>query len=324
GVLDLSSLSRVWKSRTCDPILKDSSGNVMGIHDFFCLPEWIGLEVQEEIHHDMRPTLKRLPFYCTPLAAGNVAIPLLLRTLRSLSVLNQQQPIALEVLLGPLCLMTTRHDEKSEDDDDTCYEIPIITPIHSAATILAGGNQGGGFAPSVPEGPSNRDSRGKAIMDDVVDTPIRSAGHSQAFTGPTPDGVVAGSYKVSREDWEGPHQPTLSILTKEMFKDPNVYKTVVDQFHTLGEMVRIESLTDERLAGKISVLYFLMMSHGGICSIRQFQVTGLNDKVTDSDVAFVKAKAKGREWKKKIKSLPKTLNQFTADAARLASDLNQA
>ncbi|GKA54770.1 hypothetical protein Tco_0753719 [Tanacetum coccineum] len=164
GVLDLSSLSRVWKSRTCDPILKDSSGNVMGIHDFFCLPEWIGLEVQEEIHHDMKPTLKRLPFYCIPPAAGNVAIP----------------------APTPEDLADATPNSKSEDDDDACYEILIITPIHSAATILTGGNQSGGSASSVPEGPSNRDSQGKAITDDAVNTPIRSVGRSQAFTGPTP------------------------------------------------------------------------------------------------------------------------------------------
>nr|GEY11921.1 retrotransposon protein, putative, unclassified [Tanacetum cinerariifolium] len=137
-------------------------------------------------------------------------------------------------------------DEESEYDDDACYEIPIITPIHSAATIPAGGNQGGGSTPSVAEGPSNR---GKAVMDDVVDTSIRSVGHSQAFTSSTPvsrdligdaidrdffpfppdpyyarypeDSVDVGSYEVSREEWEGPHQPTLSILTKEMFKDPD-------------------------------------------------------------------------------------------------------
>ncbi|GJX32947.1 hypothetical protein Tco_0242802, partial [Tanacetum coccineum] len=41
------------------------------------------------------------------------------------------------------------------------------------------------------------------------------------------------------------------------------------------------------------------------------QVTDLNDKVTASDAAFVKAKAKGKERKKKIKSLSKSLDQFT-------------
>nr|GEV85472.1 hypothetical protein [Tanacetum cinerariifolium] len=59
-----------------------------------------------------------------------------------------------------------------------------------------------------------------------------------------------------------PHQPTLSILTKEVFKDPNVCNIVVDQFPTLREMIQIEALTDDCLAGKMSVLHCLMMSHG--------------------------------------------------------------
>ncbi|GKA52247.1 hypothetical protein Tco_0745443 [Tanacetum coccineum] len=61
GVLVLSGLSRVWKSRTRDPVLRGFDGNVIGIHDFLCLPEWTGTEVQEEPHHDMRPTMQRLP-----------------------------------------------------------------------------------------------------------------------------------------------------------------------------------------------------------------------------------------------------------------------
>ncbi|GJY91914.1 hypothetical protein Tco_0507696, partial [Tanacetum coccineum] len=42
---------RVWKSRTYDLVLRGADGNVMGIHDFLCLPEWTGAEVQEEPHH---------------------------------------------------------------------------------------------------------------------------------------------------------------------------------------------------------------------------------------------------------------------------------
>ncbi|GKB69817.1 hypothetical protein Tco_0931229, partial [Tanacetum coccineum] len=48
GFLVLSGLIRVWKSQTCDSILR-----VMGIYDFLCLPEWTGDEVQEEPHHDI-------------------------------------------------------------------------------------------------------------------------------------------------------------------------------------------------------------------------------------------------------------------------------
>ncbi|GJU21751.1 hypothetical protein Tco_1155093 [Tanacetum coccineum] len=71
-----------------------------------------------------------------------------------------------------------------------------------------------------------------------------------------------------------------------MFKDPRVCKTVVDQFPTPRGMVRIEALSDERLAGKMSVLHCQMMSHEG-----ELLVIDLNDKFTASDDAFIKTKA---------------------------------
>ncbi|GJU49734.1 hypothetical protein Tco_1219289 [Tanacetum coccineum] len=52
-----------------------ADGNVMGIHDFLCLPEWTGVEVQEEPYLDVRPTLQRLLFYCTPPATADAVIP---------------------------------------------------------------------------------------------------------------------------------------------------------------------------------------------------------------------------------------------------------
>ncbi|GJX58062.1 hypothetical protein Tco_0289452, partial [Tanacetum coccineum] len=257
---------------------------VIDIHDFLCLYEWTGSKVHKEVHYDVRPTLQRFPFYYTPPAATNAAIPV--PTPKDLATATPSSKVLAKA---------------DEDDEDACYEIPNITPIHSTATIPTGGNQSGGFVPFAVEGPSNR---GKAIMSDVVDTPSKSATYPE-------DGVVAGSYKVSREEWDGPHQPTLNILMKEVFKDPNVFKTMVDQFPTTEEMVWNEALTDDHLAGKMSFLHCLMMSYGGEL-LAQYkdsqaydlkkQVTGLNDKVTDYDAAFVKAKAKGKEQKKKIKS----------------------
>ncbi|GJZ57745.1 hypothetical protein Tco_0613239 [Tanacetum coccineum] len=54
------------------------------------------------------------------------------------------------------------------------------------------------------------------------------------------------------------------------------------------------------------------------------KVTNLNDKLSSSDAAFVKAKTKGKDQKKMIKSLSKNLNQLTAKVARLSAALNQA
>nr|GEX43163.1 DNA repair protein RAD4 [Tanacetum cinerariifolium] len=56
GVLVLSGLSRVWKSYFYDLVLRGADGNVIGIHDFLCLPKWTGAEVQKEPHLDARST----------------------------------------------------------------------------------------------------------------------------------------------------------------------------------------------------------------------------------------------------------------------------
>ncbi|GKC95182.1 hypothetical protein Tco_1160624 [Tanacetum coccineum] len=255
-------------------------------------------------------------------------------------------------------------EEIDDDDDDACVEIPLITPIHSYATIPTGRNQGGGSAPPFAEGPS---TQGKAVMSDVTDA--SSGGDFFPFT-PRPyyatypvDGVVASSYKVSQEELDGPHQPTLTIFTKDIFNDPSICKIVVDQFLTPREMVRIEDLTDDQLVAKMSVLHCVMMSHVGELLARygfflkyhhdyvqfadsqlrslqdrctayqglesqvfgfQKQVTDLNDKFSSSDAAFVKAKAKGKDRKKKIKSLSQNVDQLTTKFARLSSTLNQA
>nr|GEV43953.1 hypothetical protein [Tanacetum cinerariifolium] len=168
----------------------------------------------------------------------------------------------------PSLFVENSNNEESDDDEDACVKIPLSTPIRSFLN-----------------------SQGKAIMSDVTDTPSDGAGRSQDFTGPTlasqdpigdtidkdylpfapgpyyatypEDGIVASSYEVSREERDSPHQPTLSILTKDMFKDPSVCKSIVDQFPTPREMVRIESLTNDRLDRKMVVLHCLMMTHEG-------------------------------------------------------------
>ncbi|GKA50658.1 hypothetical protein Tco_0743731 [Tanacetum coccineum] len=56
----------------------------------------------------------------------------------------------------------------------------------------------------------------------------------------------------------------------------------------------------------------------------QRRVVGLNDKLSSSDAAFAKSKAKGNGRKKKTKSLTKSLDQLNAEVARLFTALNQA
>ncbi|GJS44858.1 hypothetical protein Tco_0594979 [Tanacetum coccineum] len=267
GVLVLSGLSHVWKSQTCDPVLRGANGNGTG----------------EEPHHNIRPTLQRLPFYCTPPAIIDVVIPD--PTPKDLTASNTSAKVFAKAEASQKRKASTSGAaSKSDDDDDAVFEIPIITLIRSATVIPSLGNQVGGSAAPVSKDLSTRDSWGK--------------------------GGVAGNCEFSRKKWDAPHQPTLTILTKEVFEDPSVCKTVVDQFSTLGEMVEIEALSSNQLTAEMSVFRL------------HKQVAGLNDKLSSSDAVFAKSKAKRKERKKKIKFLTKSLDNLHAEVARLSADLN--
>ncbi|GJS80049.1 hypothetical protein Tco_0729930 [Tanacetum coccineum] len=278
GVLVLSGLSRVWKSGTRDSIFKDSNGNGMGgglvsTISFACLsgPD---LKFKRSLI-TILCLLYRGSLSTAPLTAIDAAI--LDPTPEDLSAGTPSMKVMAKVKASKRQKAYTFDDD--DDDDDACVEIPLITPIRSTATIHTRGNQRRSYTPSAAEGPSTQDSRGKVIMSDVADASSRGADHSRTSA----DSVVVGSYEVSREELDGPHQPTLTILSKDIFKDPRFCKTMVDQFPTLGEMVRIEALTDDQLATKMSVLHF---------SGFKKQVAELNDKLSSFDAAFVKSKAK--------------------------------
>ncbi|GJZ60805.1 hypothetical protein Tco_0616621 [Tanacetum coccineum] len=90
-----------------------------------------GSEVQEEPHHDIRPTLQRLPFYYTPPTADDTVIP---------------DPTPAYLAAGT-----------------PSAKILLVTPFRSAAVISSLGNQGGSSAI-----PAAEDSPGKGIMADDV------------------------------------------------------------------------------------------------------------------------------------------------------------
>ncbi|GJX66730.1 reverse transcriptase domain-containing protein [Tanacetum coccineum] len=266
GVLVLSGLSRVWKNHFCDLVLRGADRNVMGIHDFLCLPEWTDAE---------------------DLVVGTPSSKIIgkaeasqMRKASTFGVASSHVAKRTRSALAQLYGSTTRLslfacDDDESDDDDACVEIPLVTPLCSAAVILSSGNQ---------------DSRGKVVMvDDVaassagVSRPRPSSGFAPSFKdvfddsihkdffpfsaglyyATYPEGGVAGNCESTWEEWDAPYRPTFEVLTKEVFKDLAVCKTIVDQFPTPDEMVRIEGLYDDQLTTKMSVLHYMMMSHGG-------------------------------------------------------------
>ncbi|GKD03809.1 hypothetical protein Tco_1178783, partial [Tanacetum coccineum] len=154
----------------------------------------------EEPHHDIRPTLQRIPFYCTPPPAADAVIPD--PTLEDLTASNPSAKVVAKAedsqkqkaftsgaassyvskrtrsATAQFSSSTTRPNlfaddfgAESDDDDNACFEIPIITLIRFAHVIHSSRNQGGGFAAPVAEDLSTRDSQGKGIMTDAAVAP---------------------------------------------------------------------------------------------------------------------------------------------------------
>ncbi|GKD06550.1 hypothetical protein Tco_1181524, partial [Tanacetum coccineum] len=210
---------------------------------------------------------------------------------------------------------TTRPSLFVGDDDeidDACVEITLITPLHSAAVIPSLGNQGRSFAAPTAEGSNPQDSRGKGVMVDVAAAPSAGASRSRPSSGPAP------SFRnVSGDAIHMTSSSFLLVLTMPLIIWTVLLGiTIVDQFPTPGEMVRVESLSDDQLTAKMSVMHWFT-------DVRMV-VSGLNDKLSSSDASFTKSKAKGKERKKKIKSLTKSVDNLHSEVACLFVALNQA
>nr|GEY03750.1 hypothetical protein [Tanacetum cinerariifolium] len=362
---------------------------IMGIHDFLCLPEWTGPEVQEEPYLDVRPTLQRLPFYCTPHAAADAIIPnptpedlavgtpsfkILAkaeasqkRKASTSSAASSHVAKSSRSALAQSSSSTTRpslfvgDDDESDDDDDDAYvEIPLVTPLCSAAVILPQGTRvGASFLLLLKALTPELNSLGKGIMVDDNGAPPGGVSRQRPSSGPAPsfrdvsgDAIHTDFFLFSA----GPYYATYPE-NGDVFKDPAICKTIVDQFPTPGEMVRVKGLSDDQLTTKMSVLHYMMMSHDdellalyrglnqssyeyvlstdswlksykekvvGLTGLElqvstlKKQVSGLNDKLATSDASFAKSKAKGKERTKKIKSLSKSLDNLDYGVACLS------
>ncbi|GJU71247.1 hypothetical protein Tco_1262652 [Tanacetum coccineum] len=137
-----------------------------------------------------------------------------------------------------------------------------------------------------------------------------------------PKGGIAGNCEFTRKEWDAPHQPTLTVLTKEVFKDPSMSVLHCLMMSHGGELLArylgllqshyeyVQS-TDLRLKGYQENFASLTGLESQVF-ILWGQVTGLNNKLFASDASFAKSKAKGNKRKKKIKSLNKSLDNLQA------------
>ncbi|GJZ82675.1 hypothetical protein Tco_0647848 [Tanacetum coccineum] len=185
-----------------------------------------------------------------------------------------------------------------DNDDDACVEILLITPIRSATMTSISRNQGGD---STAEGPS---TRGKGIMTDATIASFEGASHPWYLSGAAPSFRDISGDAIHRDFFPfslGPYYAT--------YPEGGVAGNCEFSREELKSL-------QERCA----------VFQGLKTQVSDFQkwFADLNDKLTSSDGAFMKAKAKGKERKKKIKSHTKNLDQLNAEVACLSAALNQA
>ncbi|GJX82586.1 hypothetical protein Tco_0332067 [Tanacetum coccineum] len=215
GVLVLSGLTLMLGVSICDSVLRGADGNVMGIHDFLCLPEWTGAEIVARLK--LLPEGIRLYF-----GAALSHVAKLTRSALAQSSGSTNRP----------SLFVGDSDDESDGDDDACVEIPLVTPLRSATVIHPSGNQGRSSTAPAAEGSNARDSRGKGIMFNDAAAPSGGVSQSRLSIGLAPsfrdvfDGAihmdffpfstcpyyatyledcVAGNYEFTREEWDAPY-----------------------------------------------------------------------------------------------------------------------
>ncbi|GJS34636.1 hypothetical protein Tco_0533018 [Tanacetum coccineum] len=233
GVLVLSGLSRLEKS-------------LMSIHDFLCLLEWTGAEVQEEPHLDVRPTLQRLSFYFTPPAAADVVIPE--PTPEDLAVGTPSSKIvakaeATQKRKASIFFMVPRSSQVTLMMRVMVMMILVLRfrwlPFCSVDLIPLQEQGRDALCSYLPEG-SN--TQGKGIMlDDVVapsggvSQPRSSSGPASSFRDVSGDAIHTDFFPFS----DGPYYAT--------YPEDGVARNCGSSFHALNQATILEAERDEEI-----------------------------------------------------------------------------
>nr|GEU69361.1 hypothetical protein [Tanacetum cinerariifolium] len=298
GVLVLSGLSRVWKNRFYDPVLRGVNRNVMGIHDFLCLPEWTGAEVQEEPHLD-------------DLAAGTPSSKILAKAEASQKRKASTSGAA------------SSHNQGGNSVAPTAEALTPETLGVRAIWLMMSLHLLGGVSrqrPSSGPAPSFRD-----VFSDVIHIDFFpfSAGPYYATY---PDDHVAENCEFTREEWDAQYRTSFEVLTKEMSVLHCMMMSHGDEllasYRGLNNHEYVLS-TNSRLKGYEEKVVGLTGLKLQVSTLKK-QVSGLNDKLATSDASFAKSKAKGKERKKKIKPLSKIMDNLHSEMARFLAALNHA
>ncbi|PWA64020.1 hypothetical protein CTI12_AA347990 [Artemisia annua] len=80
---------------------------------------------------------------------------------------------------------------------------------------------------------------------------------------PRDEGSSSHTPKCTEAEWDLVHHFNLGLLNKELFKDPEVCKTVIEKVPTPAEQYRMEGLSHRELDDRMTVLLCQLLTHGG-------------------------------------------------------------
>ncbi|GJU64864.1 hypothetical protein Tco_1246699, partial [Tanacetum coccineum] len=320
GVLVLSGLSRVWKSLNYDPILRNPMEMIL---PFYCtVVDAAGSSIPEPTTDELTATVPDTKVLAKAKKSkkrkastfGTASSQVTKRTRSSMA--HAASGSARKSLFDESSDdKVGKVDVQDDEQDDYYVEIPLVTPIWSATMLPFEVNQGGeNSIPSAAEASLFLTcARTKETVDGRVDTPSGNADRPQ------------GSYVVD-PFVDGPSSVAPSTADDDIERDFFPFMPEPYYFPTPAEVVRVESLFDEKLTQMLSVVYCVMMSQGGKLLVRFQGLIKAHDQYKMSSELKLKglqqqiSSINGLNFQ--ISDLKKQV--LIAEVAQLASDLNDA
>ncbi|GKC88540.1 hypothetical protein Tco_1149189, partial [Tanacetum coccineum] len=200
----------------------------------------------EEPHLDFRSTFQRLPFYCTPPAAADVVI--LDPTSEDLAIGTPSSKIVAKAEASQKQKASTSGATSSHVVERTRSALAQSSSSTTRPILFMGG-----------------DDDDDACVEILLVTPLRSntaipSSGNQGRSSATP--TAEGS--KPRDSWGKGVMVDDAAAPSAVLIMPLILRTVLLRiFPTLRDMVLVESLSNDQLAAKMSVLHCMIMSHGG-------------------------------------------------------------
>ncbi|GJV13308.1 hypothetical protein Tco_1354849 [Tanacetum coccineum] len=250
GVLVWTGLIRVWRNPMCDPLLRRSDNTVMSIYDFLYMPSLDKVTVWEEPHGLDTSILGRVADHTSSPAPQKASTgPEISTNVAKKTRSNKKGSGA-----GSSGQATGDEVEQTDDgilDDDDQHDgsefamegienlnnVSQDKEVKAHAELFGGGKRATRANFRASHAPNTQPLDADAGIDEIAsDGDVDPYYEARVGSG-------SESPPYTRDDWEEIHGVNLGLRKKELYKDPKVCRTALDQFPTPTETHRLRELS---------------------------------------------------------------------------------